>query len=240
MQLEPITDSSLEKASVTVLNPHLYGLDDAHLIKFESVLLHLDAAKAFAVMRDAAKRQGIDIAICSAYRSFDKQLSIWNAKATGKRPLLDKQHLPLHFESLSPQQIIDSILIWSALPGASRHHWGTDIDVYDPSKINRDALQLVAAEYQANGPCHDLYQWLQLHAHQFGFYLPFQQGKSGVSTEEWHLSYFPVASHYTEAFLCEDLFKVFEYANFELKSPVMARLEELVNHYVKFVASVPI
>jgi LAS superfamily LD-carboxypeptidase LdcB len=240
VQLEPITDLSIKKSELAISHPHLYGLDEANLVKFESVLLQQETAKAFAAMRDAAKRQGINIAICSAYRSFDKQLSIWNAKATGKRPLLDKQHQPLNFESLSSQQIIDSILIWSALPGASRHHWGTDIDVYDPSKIDRDALQLVAAEYQANGPCHALYLWLQQHANQFGFYFPFQQGKSGVSTEEWHLSYYPVASHYTESYLCQDLYKVFEYAEFELKSPVMARLDELVNHYVKFVASVPI
>lgn len=240
MQLEPITDLSIKKSELAISHPHLYGLDEANLVKFESVLLQQETAKAFAAMRDAAKRQGINIAICSAYRSFDKQLSIWNSKATGKRPLLDKQHQPLNFESLPSQQIIDSILIWSALPGASRHHWGTDIDVYDPSKISRDALQLVAAEYQANGPCHALYQWLQQHANQFGFYFPFQQGKSGVSTEEWHLSYYPVASHYTESYLCQDLYKVFEYAEFELKSPVMARLDELVNHYVKFVASVPI
>ncbi|MCL1115896.1 M15 family metallopeptidase [Shewanella aestuarii] len=223
----------------TIMHPNLYGLDASALIEFESLLLQKDAARAFSAMRTSAKNAGIEIAICSAYRSFDKQLSIWNAKASGKRQLLDLQHQPIDFSSLSSEETIDAILLWSALPGASRHHWGTDIDVYDPSNINRDNLQLVAKEYQAGGPCHDLYLWLQQNAAQFGFYFPFQHGKSGVSPEEWHLSYFPISRGYTSLFSGSDLAKVLDNADFELKLSTLSQLDKLVSHYVKFVAPPP-
>lgn len=228
-----------EATNSTIMHPNLYGLDASALVEFESLLLQSDTATAFAAMRTAAQKDGIQLAICSAYRSFDKQLSIWNAKATGKRQLLDLQHQPIDFMSLSSQQIIDSILLWSALPGTSRHHWGTDIDVYDANNINRDNLQLVAKEYQAGGPCHSLYLWLLQNAQQFGFYFPFQHGKSGVSTEEWHLSYFPIASGYTSLFCGQDLAKVLDNAEFELKQPTLTQLDKLVSHYVKFVAHPP-
>ena len=229
-----------EATNSTVLQPNLYGLDASALVEFESLLLQRDTASAFAAMRMAAKKDGIELAICSAYRSFEKQLSIWNAKATGKRQLLDLQHQPIDFTSLSSEEIINAILLWSALPGASRHHWGTDIDVYDACHINRDNLQLVAKEYQAGGPCHSLYLWLQQNAARFGFYFPFQHGKSGVSTEEWHLSYFPISRGYTSLFSGSDLAKVLDNADFELKLSTLSQLDKLVSHYVKFVAPPPV
>ena len=222
-----------------IAHPELYGLDEQHLVFLGDSQLEKQTATAFTAMQAAAALDNIDLQICSAYRPFDRQLSIWNAKASGKRVLLDADSCPIDFSHLNEQQLIDSILLWSALPGASRHHWGTDIDVFDASKIEQSALKLVSAEYAPNGPCHTLYLWLIDHAQQFGFYFPYQKGLSGVSPEPWHLSYYPVSSQYLSRFSCSDLAKVLSDADISLKSPLLTQLTTLVNHYVFFVAPSP-
>ncbi|MBC7428790.1 MAG: D-alanyl-D-alanine carboxypeptidase family protein [Bacteriovorax sp.] len=60
--------------------------------------------------------------IASAFRGFDAQLSIWNAKAKGLRTLFDDQGNALDYKTLSSVEIVYAILRWSALPGASRQH----------------------------------------------------------------------------------------------------------------------
>ncbi|MCT8986245.1 M15 family metallopeptidase [Shewanella phaeophyticola] len=129
----------------------LYGLDSQQLVTIGDFLLEQHTAAAFANMQLAAADSGIDLQICSAYRPFERQALIWNAKASGARPLLDKASQPVNYDALSEPQLIDTILIWSALPGASRHHWGTDIDVFDAKQTSKASLQLVTAEYQDSG-----------------------------------------------------------------------------------------
>ncbi|MCL1142640.1 M15 family metallopeptidase [Shewanella gaetbuli] len=223
-------------AKPKLTQPHLYGCDASALVPYQTTLLHPDALIAYEQMKHSIQADGLDIDICSGYRSFDKQLAIWNAKASGQRVLLDKHSKPVDIKTLNQTEIVDTILIWSALPGTSRHHWGTDIDVFDPRKISRDNLQLVSAEYQHSGPCHELYSWLKSNAFKFGFYFPFQQGKSGVSPEEWHLSYFPVAQQYTEDFCSDTLLTLLTPIEIHLKQDVLPRLNALVQHYVKYVA----
>ena len=39
---------------------------------------------------------------------------------------------------------------WSAIPGSSRHHWGTDLDVYDAAAVTPDyQVQLTPQEWKA-------------------------------------------------------------------------------------------
>ena len=49
-----------------------------------------------------------------------------------ERPLLDANNQPLDALQLGETERLHAILHWSALPGTSRHHWGTDLDIYDP------------------------------------------------------------------------------------------------------------
>jgi len=217
----------------------LYGLDARDFVSIGQYLLEQRTAAAFIQLQSVAATAGFDLQICSAFRPFERQLTIWNAKASGQRPLLDRSSTPVEFNALNPAQIIDTILIWSALPGASRHHWGTDIDVYDANSISQQTLQLITAEYTAEGPCAPLHQWLNLHAAQYGFYFPYQDQLSGVSPEPWHLSYFPVANQLLAQFTAVELAKVLSVAEISLKLPLLERLTELVNHYVFFVAPSP-
>jgi len=138
---------------------------------------------AFLAMREAARRDGIDLQAASSFRDFDRQLTIWNAKFRGERPLLDRSGQLLNVASLSAAQRIEAILIWSALPGASRHHWGTDLDVYDAAALHdRARLQLTPEEYGGAGPFAALTAWLDQHMHRFGFFRPYvEAGRAGAS-----------------------------------------------------------
>lgn len=150
--------------------------------------------RAYDAMRSLAAEHGIKLLIASGFRDFDRQLSIWNGKAAGKRPVLDHDGLPLDISALSEFEVCEAILRWSALPGASRHHWGTDLDVYDGSTINASyKLQLTPDEYAVAGPFHKLSTWLADHAGQFDFARPYQFDTGGIAPEPWHLSYAPLA-----------------------------------------------
>ena len=93
--------------------------------------VHREVVEPFRSLKREARTAGFDLQILSGYRSFEQQLSIWNRKASGKLAVLDSDAVALDVEALSKRELVFAILRWSALPGASRHHWGTDLDVYD-------------------------------------------------------------------------------------------------------------
>ncbi|UWM47348.1 M15 family metallopeptidase [Yersinia alsatica] len=152
------------------------------------------AVDAFLAMQQAAKVAGFDLQPASTFRDFDRQLAIWNGKFRGERPVLDKDSQPIDISQLDDAARCEAILRWSALPGASRHHWGSDLDIYDPSLLPAQAkLQLEPWEYLAGGYFYPLTQWLDTHMTEFGFYRPFSEDTGGVAAEPWHLSYRPLA-----------------------------------------------
>jgi LAS superfamily LD-carboxypeptidase LdcB len=152
------------------------------------------AVEAFLAMQQAAKAAGFDLQPASTFRDFDRQLAIWNGKFCGERPVLDKDSQPIDITPLSAAKRCEAILRWSALPGASRHHWGSDLDIYDPSLLPAGAkLQLEPWEYQEGGYFYPLNQWITEHMADFGFYRPFTADQGGVAVEPWHLSYRPLA-----------------------------------------------
>ncbi|MGS0674293.1 M15 family metallopeptidase [Shewanella sp. 125m-1] len=222
-----------------VTQPSLYGLEDQHLVECLGHLLEVNTAAAFLTMQQAALTAGIDIQICSGHRNFDRQLGIWNAKASGRRAVLDKSSMPVSIEHLSSNELIDTILLWSAIPGMSRHHWGTDIDIFDANGIEKPKLQLVPTEYQQGGPCFHLSQWLHSHADKFGFYLPYQQGLSGVSPEPWHLSYFPMSKDYINTYDIDAVKAILASCDILHKDTILERIVPLVNEYVLRVAPIP-
>ena len=157
-------------------------------------LLHAHVVAPFLKLRRAAREEGIDLAPVSSFRDFGRQLEIWNGKFTGERPMLDAGGAPLDAATLTPRELIDAILLWSALPGASRHHWGTDLDLVDRSLSEAGyQIKLTPDEFAPGGPFAGLNDWLTNHAPRFGFFRPFQGVRSGVQPEPWHFSFAPVA-----------------------------------------------
>jgi hypothetical protein len=116
---------------------------------------------AFLDLRAAAAAAGFDLRIASAYRSFERQLTIWNGKLSGERPVLDEEDRPLDLATLGDVERIERVLRFSAMPGASRHHWGTDLDIYDAAAVPPGyRLCLNAAEVADEGPFGPLHRWL--------------------------------------------------------------------------------
>jgi LAS superfamily LD-carboxypeptidase LdcB len=173
----------------------LTGQSTDHLDSFGKHRLQPEAKMAFLAMQTRAREAGFNLQPASTFRDFERQLAIWNGKFSGQRPVLDHDSRPVNIESLSTEQLCRMILHWSALPGASRHHWGSDLDIYDPDLLPADAkLQLEPWEYLPGGYFSALSEWLTLNMAEFGFYRPFQQSCHGVAMEPWHISYRPIAS----------------------------------------------
>ncbi|WP_417762612.1 M15 family metallopeptidase [Shewanella sp.] len=229
---------------LTAIDNQLFGLDDSSLHHFSDddgrqLWLDADALSAFQQMKHAAQQDGVQLNICSAFRDFERQCQIWNNKASGKRKVLDAASQPVDISHFSDQQRLDTLLLWSAIPAMSRHHWGTDVDLFDASAISRNELQLTNREYESGGPCYSMFCWLEQHATSFGFYRPFQQGLSGTSAELWHYSYFPTASRLQAQYDTEKLKQLLANSDVALKQTILSQLEQLVTTFVQTVAPAP-
>ncbi len=180
-----------------MLNPlELTGRAATHIVEVPelSARLHRDVVAPAWALRAAAAVAGIDLAFVSSFREFARQAAIWNAKFRGERPLLDRYSQPLEAENLSESQRVEAILLWSALPGASRHHWGTDVDVIDRAAVPPDYRpQLTVEEYTGSGPFARLNEWLAGNLGNHGFFRPYLTDRGGVHPEPWHVSHAPVA-----------------------------------------------
>ena len=124
-------------------------------------------------MQAAAAEAGYDLQVASGFRSFDRQLKIWNDKAMGVRPVSDDTGAVLARDDFSELDWMHAILRFSALPGGSRHHWGTDLDVFDAAAIAPGyRVQLSPAEVADEGLFGPMHRWLDQrlqHGDCFGF-----------------------------------------------------------------------
>ncbi|WP_026973079.1 M15 family metallopeptidase [Aliagarivorans marinus] len=184
-------------------------------------------------LRQAAQRDGLALEVFSGFRDFDAQARIWNAKWLGQRTLLDDQSQALDYNSLSESERLHAILRWSALPGASRHHWGTDFDLYSPALLAEgERLELIQPEYQAGGCQAPLARWLEQHAAEYGFFYPYQHDLGGVAFEPWHLSHYSCAQSCLAALTPELLAEVLASHPIEGSELVAAELSTIFTRYI--------
>jgi LAS superfamily LD-carboxypeptidase LdcB len=205
-------------------------------------LLHPQAAAALLAMRNAARAAGIELKVVSGFRDFNRQLAIWTAKFNGRRPLLDPAGQLLNAADLYESALIDAILHWSALPGASRHHWGSEIDVIDVAAVGEAAAtrpQLVPAEFAPGGCFERLGAWLDSNMGSFDFFRPYATYRGGVQPEPWHLSYAPVALGALGMLTLEVLREAITQADMPGRETVLVRLPELYERYVLAVDDPP-
>lgn len=211
------------------------GLVDTH-IDHEglSVPIHCDVVDPFRRLQASAAVHGFDLVIASGFRSFERQLAIWNGKACGQRPLLDCHGQPLDVAGLSDEQILFSILRWSALPGASRHHWGTDVDVYDRAAVPPEyRVQLTPEEYADGGFFSALTDWLTTEGLQkHGFFRPYGRDAGGVAPEPWHLSYAPLAAKFAVLLKEKSLKSLIERTDIQLKDALLDNFHHIYHSYV--------
>ena len=196
-------------------------------------VLHAQIVDAFRDLEDRARSEGFDLRIASGFRSFDRQLVIWNAKARGHKDVYDDSDEKVDMSVLSEMEQVEAIMRFSALPGSSRHHWGTDFDVYDASRMKMGyRLQLNLGECRDNGPCAEMHAWLDAELPRTGFYRPYATDTGGVSPEPWHLSYRSLASEYAGRMNIEFLQQSWDGADFALAHVINKHIYQLYNRFV--------
>ena len=222
--------------------PNLTGQDESHLCSAEiaerlTVSVHRDVVEPFDQLRNAAATEGFDVAILSGFRSFDRQLSIWNRKALGELPVLDSNACPIDIATLTDRDLVFAILRWSALPGASRHHWGTDLDVFDArARPTGYVIELIPNEYDGEGMFSSFSRWLDeriANGTSFGFFRPYDRDRNGVAPERWHVSYGPLARDFEQMLSVDLLERTIAAADLMKKDVVLSNLDEIMDRFVK-------
>jgi LAS superfamily LD-carboxypeptidase LdcB len=206
---------------------HVVQRDDLH------AAILADALEPFLDMKADAARAGIDIGITSAFRDFAAQQRIWDMKFRGERPLYDADGGVREHAALSEEELVEAILCWSALPGASRHHWGTELDLIDRAAMPEGyRVQLVPAETEMGGVFHALRCWLDENMARYGFYRPYASFRGGVLPEPWHLSYAPAATLAQGRLTPELLARVIDESDLLGKEIVLRKLANIHRRYV--------
>lgn len=225
-----------------MISASVVGQSQTHLCEpgdadWLTVSVHRDVVEPFRALKDSAASSGFDVAILSGFRGFDRQLSIWNRKAGGELAVLDFNARPLDIAPLTERELVFAILRWSALPGASRHHWGTDIDVYDAAaRPPGYEIDLVPAEYEGEGMFAPFSEWLDARIADrtsFGFFRPYDRDRGGIAPERWHLSHGPLAVEFASTLSIELLRDTVLSADMLLKDVVLSNLEEIMDRFVK-------
>lgn len=169
----------------------LIGMDDSRIVS-DTILLEKETYSAFIKMKDAAEKDGIIIKLVSGYRDFYKQQMIWNNKY---------KKFTNEF-SLDGPTAIKEIIRFSTIPGTSRHHWGTEIDIIDKNFENEKDL-LISKKYVEGGIFNSLKKWMDKNSKRFGFYIVYDDdsNRPGFEYEPWHYTYKPVSDLYQREFL---------------------------------------
>lgn len=151
-------------------------------------LMYSYAYEAFQNMWNAANSDGVELKIISATRNFDYQKGIWERKWNGQTKV-EGRTLPEWIPN--PLVRAKKILEYSSMPGTSRHHWGTDID-----------LNAFENSYFEKGKGLQEYEWLRKNAVTYGFCQPYTakgvKRPTGYNEEKWHWSYIPSAKIFLE------------------------------------------
>lgn len=126
------------------------------------------AAPAMREMIQAAKEDGVELMLCSAYRSVEKQ-----------QQLFDRSQQAYMAQGMSEEEAYAKTATETAIPGTSEHQTGLAADIVTP------IYQMLDAGF-ADTPAG---QWLSEHAAEYGFVLRYPQDKqevTGIIYESWH------------------------------------------------------
>lgn len=231
-----------------MLETELTGLTRAHVVErvAPSYAAQPAVVIAFERLRDAAAGDGFDLYPVSSFRDFRTQLRIWNQKFDGQKPLFDIRGVQRNRHGMSEAQVIEHILNWSALPGGSRHHWGTEIDVIDRASVPSDyKAKLLPGEVFPGGPFERLHRWLDIHLTEFGFFRPYNyfqptggqgpsgEARGGMFPEPWHLSYAPLSTNILPELTVDVLRRAISGAEMKGKEYVLEHLDDLHRCHIR-------
>ncbi len=136
---------------------------DGSLSTNQGLYFKKEAYEAYLKMLAGAKEEGIDFMICSTYRSYELQKSLYN------------NSLAQYGEAFTNTR--------SAYPGRSEHHTGWAVDI--TSKSMGYGLSQNFVNYPEG-------LWINNHCSEYGFIIRYPKGKTditGYDYEPWHLRY---------------------------------------------------
>ncbi len=186
-QKNPVTDkvnhltySKNELLGRIVPSPPLFSEIPMSCSSKSGMMLRVEVLNAFKELHQAAEEEDVRLTVMSGTRTFSHQKSIWERKWV--RP---------KYMGWSDIEKARDILSYSSMPGSSRHHWGTDVD-----------LNSLENEYFESGEGLKVYDFLERCASDFGFYQVYTEKnrdsnantRSGYEEEKWHWSYLPIAN----------------------------------------------
>lgn len=205
-KFDPATDQRFTR----IKNGHASG-------SAEGGYLRSEAYQAFERMYEAAKKDGVHIVIVSATRTFESQKQIWENKWSG-RTIVEGKNLTTIKDPVARAR---TILRYSSMPGSSRHHWGTDMD-----------LNSLENSYFEAGPGLKMYRWLLAHASEYGFCQPYtskSKGRTGYEEEKWHWSYEPLSTQLLSDYLLHIQYEdIAGFSGSETAKPI-----RIIDEYVK-------
>lgn len=160
--------------NLTLVNPWTPLPEDYSFTKKELSNGHAVDERCYPdlqAMMDACRAAGNSPLICSSYRSYEKQQSLYQSK-------VDR----LIAQGYSREQSETEAGKAVALPGTSEHQLGLAVDIVDLANQNLDSSQEDTA----------VQKWLMEHSWEYGFILRYPSGKSGITGiiyEPWHYRY---------------------------------------------------
>lgn len=162
--------------------------------------LRREASEQFLRMKKAASKAGFSIYSVSSFRSYDRQNSIWTRK-----------YKKYTAQGLSPEKTIEKIIEYSTIPGTSRHHWGTDLDIVNANK-SMPSNPLHEKHFEKGGIYYTFKQWLNENAESYGFYEVYTNdpNRKGFKYEPWHFSYQPLAKIMLDEYKKLDLKRILQ------------------------------
>ena len=158
---------------VTLVNPW-HAINEDYAVELANVRGHqvdIRCAEALELMLKDCEKAGNQPRICSAYRTYEKQETLYKRKV---QSLMAQGHKEEEAKKLAGTEV--------AVPGTSEHQLGLAVDIVDASNWNLD-------ETQAKTPSQ---LWLMEHCWEYGFILRYPNEKSvitGIIYEPWHYRY---------------------------------------------------
>lgn len=129
-----------------------------------------------------AKADGVDLLICSSYRSVERQKTLFNEQIQG-----------FINQGYNEEDARTEAAKWVAIPGTSEHHTGLALDIVTPT------YQMLDFGFEKT----DAFNWLYNNCTEYGFILRYPKDKSDITKivyEPWHYRYVGVeAAKYIHA-----------------------------------------
>lgn len=122
-------------------------------------------------MMQAAKGDGINLEVCSPYRTDGRQEWLFEKKI--------KKYMNQGYSYMEAYKTASQIV---TIPGSSEHQIGLAVDIYS------DTYRQLDKAFDDT----DAGKWLAMHSYEYGFVVRYPEGKeyiTGIEYEPWHFRY---------------------------------------------------